>query len=205
MFEKISLFSAGARDGAAIMFTASGAALVSMYDKSTSGVNRLRAKLVPNEKNALEHSIRQTITKIHALQYEIGRARARQHPEGSADDLELQARVCRLQDCENTLATMKKRVTEIEQEKKAIKAGKQATVQNQDTVHRDATAPPVDMSAVVSTEVCESAAVSATAADENDETPAVSERHDSVRVIGRRAKKEPSCGESSDDMESMAA
>jgi hypothetical protein len=118
MLEKVGLFSAGAKDGARILLNASGAALVSMYDRSAGVISRLRSIVMPTEKNRLEQAIRENTTKIHSLQWEIDRAFSQNFEADSAGDLELRATIVRVRDCENIIAETKARLAEIHAEKK---------------------------------------------------------------------------------------
>jgi hypothetical protein len=198
MFEKIGLFSSGVKDGMVVMLNASGSALVSMYDKSVSRVNQARSAVVPSEKNKLEHSIRECITKIHSLQYEIGVASARNRAADSPDDLALRATIARMQDCQNSVEEMKKRLAEIEQERKAViiasnadkQAAKQGAVQTL----------PVNPDVEVADASAEAAADAGLVAE-----PVMTERNETVRVLTGRAKKDGTCCAGLDTTDSMAA
>jgi hypothetical protein len=198
MFGKIGLFSSGVKDGMVVMLNASGSALVSMYDKSVSRLNQARSAAVPSEKNKLEHSIRECITKIHSLQYEIGVASARNLAADSPDDLVLRANIARMHDCQNSVEEMKKRLTEIEQARKAAKSAKSADKQA-------AKQGACQKSPVTScVEVADASAVASADAEVVAE-PVTTERNETVRVLTRRAKKDGTCSADSDTTDSMAA
>ena len=159
------------------------------------------------EKNKIELSIRETMTKIHALQYEIGVARAR-HPEAdSVDDLELRANIARLKDCEQNIVVYKARLVEIETDIKAAKALQKANKKVHTTVGSTVTAPPLE-SQPVSSPVISEVAVSAPAPESVvviEET--TTERSDTVRVLSRSKNKKdtPPPVDEPENNESMAA
>jgi selenocysteine-specific translation elongation factor len=202
MFGKIGVFATGVKDGVAVMLNASGSALVAMYDKSASRVNQARSAVVPSEKNKLEHAIREYITKVHCLQYEIGVASTRNLAADSADDLSLRANIARLRDCENKIADMKKRLSEIEEEKKAAKAARK-TGKTTSTHATTAVVQPL----VATPDVAETEAVSDVAADSQAvEEPVLSEKNDTVRMLTPRARKDGSSDVAdSSSIESLAA
>ncbi|MEI6212886.1 MAG: hypothetical protein WCP10_02175 [Desulfuromonadales bacterium] len=197
MLKKLGRFSSGVKEGARVMLNASGAALVSMYDKSANSVSRLRSTVLPTEQHRLEQTVRENTAKIHSLQWEIGMARTRKFEADSADDLELRANIVRVQDCENRIAEMKTRLAEIDVENKNLAAIRKAAKQNMKTAPAS-TAPPVEPPSSTSAAYEESAEILTTPAAAGS-TP---ERSDTVRVIGRRSKKETTA---SDESESMAA
>ena len=197
MFEKIGLFSSGVKDGMVVMLNASGSALVSMYDKSVSRANQARSAVVPSEKNKLEHSIRECITKIHSLKYEIGVASARNLAADSADDLVMRANIARMRDCQNSVEEMKKRLAEIEQERKAAKISKKEYKQ---AGRQGAGQQP---SVISDVEVTDTTVVAADAGAVTE--PVMTERNETLRVLTPRSKKDGTCCADSDTNDSMAA
>ncbi len=207
MFEKISLFSRGIKDGVTVMLNASGAALVTMYDKTASGIHRARSAALPSEKNRLEHAIRSCTTKIHSLQYEIGIASARNFDSDSPAELELRANIARVRDNESKIADMRKRLAEIEEEHNIAKTVKKMERQEKKKAGKSAataTKPAEEAAthAVVSP-VAVTAEADAVAEDAADSK--VSERNDTVRVLAHRSKKVSSAREDVNDTESIAA
>ena len=168
-----------------------------MYDKSVSRANQARSAVVPSEKNKLEHSIRECITKIHSLKYEIGVASARNLAADSPDDLALRANIARVRDCQNNIEEMKKRLAEIEQELKTAKIAKKAD--KQAARPGDVQQSPVNPNLEV-TDATVLAADAGVVAE-----PFMTERNETVRVLTRRTKKDGTCSADSDTTDSMAA